>query len=138
MTREELLKCPEYWVAQIQCELYRRIENYMREHHMNKAQLAEHLGWSRGYVTQLLNGDFDHKISKLAELSLAMGLAPQINFTELSEVDGQDRFYDTMTIPLTPHIGTTQFVKMFPYRKEQADLSTEYSYASDCLCANVG
>lgn len=87
MTREKLLRCPEYWTTLIQNELYRQIQSYMEEHNMNKAQLAEHLGCSRGYVTQLLNGDFDHKISKLVELSLAIGLAPSVSFKNLEHVD---------------------------------------------------
>lgn len=85
MTREELLKSPEYWTTLIQNELYRQIQAYMEEHNMNKAQLAEHLGCSRGYVTQLLNGDFDHKISKLVELSLAIGMVPSVQFKELED-----------------------------------------------------
>lgn len=92
MTREELLNCPEYWTTLIQNELYRRIHSYMEEHHMNKAQLAEHLGCSRGYVTQLLNGEFDHKLSKLAELSLAIGMAPVISFEDIKHIDEPKTF----------------------------------------------
>ena len=40
---------------------------------MNKTQLAEYLGCSKEYVTQLLSGDCDHKINKLIELSLIIG-----------------------------------------------------------------
>lgn len=92
MTREELIKSPIYWTSLIQDELYRRIEAYMTEHNMNKAQLAEQLGCSRGYVTQLLNGDYDHKLSKLVELSLAIGMAPSIHFEELEQVDKENKF----------------------------------------------
>lgn len=92
MTREELLRCPEYWTTLIQNELYRQIQSYMEEHNMNKAQLAEHLGCSRGYVTQLLNGDFDHKISKLVELSLAIGMAPSVSFKDLEHFDDRVSF----------------------------------------------
>ena len=52
---------------------------------MNKAQLAEYLGCTKGYVTQLLNGEFDHKLSKFVELSLAIGKVPEIRFTEEEE-----------------------------------------------------
>lgn len=92
MTREELLRCPEYWTTLIQNELYRQIQSYMEEHNMNKSQLAEHLGCSRGYVTQLLNGDFDHKVSKLVELSLAIGMVPSIEFKDLEHVDDAVKF----------------------------------------------
>ena len=52
---------------------------------MNKTQLAEYLGCTKGYVTQLLNGDFDHKLSKFVELSLAINKIPEITFSDVDE-----------------------------------------------------
>ena len=85
MTREELIKSPSYWTAGLQMELYRQIASFMENHHMNKTQLAEYLGCTKGYVTQLLNGDFDHKLSKFVELSLAVGKIPEITFTDVDD-----------------------------------------------------
>ena len=85
MTREELLKSPGYWTAGLQMELYRQILAFMESHHMNKTQLAEYLGCTKGYVTQLLNGDFDHKLSKFVELSLAINKIPEISFSDVDE-----------------------------------------------------
>lgn len=53
ITREELLTSKEYWVA------------------------------VKGYVTQLLSGDFDNKISKLVEFALAIGKVPSISFRDI-------------------------------------------------------
>ena len=108
MTREELLRCPEYWTTLIQNELYRQIESYMEERNMNKSQLAEHLGCSRGYVTQLLNGDFDHKLSKLVELSLAIGLAPTIAFNDLEHVNDAIKFQSKGTIKANPNVPSSK------------------------------
>lgn len=80
MNREEVLKSPEYWTAKTQVELYNQVESFMKETGRNKTQLAEYLGVSKGYVSQLLNGDYDHRLSKFFELSLAFGVIPQINF----------------------------------------------------------
>lgn len=91
MKREELLKSPVYWTTGIQMELYRQIEQFMNNHHMNKTQLAEYLGCSKGYVTQLLNGDFDHKLSKFVELSLAINKIPEIIFTDVDEYIHSDK-----------------------------------------------
>lgn len=85
MTREELIKSPSYWTTGMQMELYRQIASFMENHHMNKTQLAEYLGCTKGYVTQLLNGDFDHKLSKFVELSLAVGKIPEIIFTDVDD-----------------------------------------------------
>lgn len=85
MTREELFKSPAYWTAGLQMELYRQITAFMESRHMNKTQLANYLSCSKGYVTQLLNGDFDHKLSKFVELSLAINKIPEITFSDVDE-----------------------------------------------------
>ena len=44
----------------------------MKEKKLNRTKLAQKLQVSKGYVTQLFNGDFDHKLSKLVELTLGL------------------------------------------------------------------
>lgn len=90
MTRQEILKTPEYWITQIQIELYNRVEQYMAQYDLNRSQFAEQLGVSKGYVSQLLNGDFDHKLSKLVELSMAVGYVPEITFRDINSVLQRD------------------------------------------------
>ena len=46
----------------------------MAETGRNKSRLAEYLGVSKGYLSQLLNGDYDHCMSKFFELALAFGM----------------------------------------------------------------
>lgn len=61
---------------------------------MSKTAFAAQLGVSKGYISQLMNADFDHKISKLIELSLAIGKAPILEFVDLNvavRYDGVDR-----------------------------------------------
>ncbi len=90
MTRTELLSSQGYWIAKIQLDLFNQIENYMTEHQLSRTQLAEKLGVTKGYVSQILNGDFDHKISKLVELSLTIGLVPAISYTSIEQVIKED------------------------------------------------
>lgn len=85
MKREEVLKSPEYWKAKTQIELYKLAEKFMAETGRNKSQLAEYLGVSKGYVSQLLNGDYDHRMSKFFELALAFGMVPQIEFVPVND-----------------------------------------------------
>ena len=85
MERNELLKSPEYWTTNLQMELYRQITEFMEKKGMNKTQLAEYLGCSKGYITQLLSGDYDHKISKFMELSLAIGKIPEVSFVDIDQ-----------------------------------------------------
>lgn len=80
ITNDELLETPEYWTTRIQLDLYSHIQEYMRMNSLNRTQLAQKLGVTKGYITQVLNGDFDHRLSKLVELSLAVGVVPKIEF----------------------------------------------------------
>ncbi len=75
---KSLFKSKSYWIDKIQNDLYGQVEQYMKENGMNKLDLAKQLGVSKGYVSQILNGQFDHKLSKLVELYLAIGKAPLI------------------------------------------------------------
>lgn len=85
MKRDELLKSEGYWIAKLQTELYRELVSFMEKTHKNGTQLANYLGCSKGYISQLLNGNFDHKLSKLVRLSLALGKAPILEYRDLSD-----------------------------------------------------
>ena len=83
MAHEDLHETTEYWLTRMQLDIYRHIMDYMERNHLNRTQLAEVLGVSKSYVTQLLNGDFDHRLSSLVEIALKTGYAPRIEFSRL-------------------------------------------------------
>lgn len=85
MNRKEVLKSPEYWTAKTQIELYNQAKRFMKESGRNQTQLADYLGVSKGYISQLLNGDYDHRLSKFFELALAFGVVPQIEFVPVED-----------------------------------------------------
>jgi len=85
MKREELINSPEYWLAKIQIDLFNRVDKYMKENKLNRTNLAEKLGVTKGYISQILNGDADHRLSKIVELSLAIGLVPHIQFERIED-----------------------------------------------------
>lgn len=98
MKREELLKNKGYWISKIQIDLFNQLENYMSENNLNRTKLAKELGVSKGYITQVLNGDFNHRISKLVELSLAINKIPEINFRDLNQlINEESDGYKTVT-----------------------------------------
>jgi len=90
MKREELLSSPEYWTVQIQGQLLHEIHFKLESAGKTQSELAKELGVSKGYISQILNGDYDHRISKFVELSLAIGKVPMIEFRSLSEVIAED------------------------------------------------
>lgn len=90
MGRKEILRSPSYWAAKIQLSLYEKALGFMEARGFNRSQLASHLGVSRGYVTQLLAGDYDHRLSKFVELSLAFGYIPKIDFVPIDDAIKED------------------------------------------------
>lgn len=86
MERKDLLQSPEYWITKIQHELYACAQKFMDERGFNRTQLAEYLGVSKGYVSQLMSMEYDHRLSKLVELSLAFGYVPDINFEPIADL----------------------------------------------------
>lgn len=121
MKRAELLKSKGYWIAKIQIGLYRELFSFMQRTHRNSSQLAEHLGCSKGYVSQLLNGNFDHKISKLVDLSLAIGKVPVIEYKDISDyILENDKTFSTTIISPATGVSSTVPVNYFrqssPYR----------------------
>lgn len=90
MKRSDLLRNPGWWLAEIQNDLYAVIYEYMEKHHLKKKDIADMLGVSKGYVTQILSGNFDHKISKLVDLSLSFGKAPKISYVDLEKYISED------------------------------------------------
>ena len=98
MKRSDLFKNKGYWTSKIQLKLFKEIDDYMKENNLNRTQLAKKLGVSRGYITQVLNGDFNHSVSKLVELSLAIGKIPEFKFKDLeSEIKNAEDGVRTLT-----------------------------------------
>lgn len=95
MKRKELLKSAEYWLVKIQNDLYNLIENYRKEKKLKKTELADELGVTKGYVSQILKGDFDHKVSKLVDLSLAFNKVPIISYVDIEEYLKNDELDNT-------------------------------------------
>lgn len=91
MKREELIRSKEFWLIQIQNKVFNLIDDYRKENKVNQTKIAEHLGVTKGYVSQILNGEYDHKVSKLIDLSLSFGKAPVLNFIDIRTYIEEDK-----------------------------------------------
>lgn len=126
MTRKELLLSPEYWITKVQVALYNCAYQYMRSTKTNKTQLAEHLGVTKSYVSQLLNGDYDHRLSKFIELSLSFGYVPEITFKPIKQViKAESADYNALSalFQSTTHLQGVQTCDNFEQYKS-ADIDT--------------
>ena len=82
ISREELYKTQEYWLERIQNDIFRMVHHYMEEKQLNQSALAKELGVSKGYISQIVNGNFNFSLTKLIELSITLGVAPKVNLEE--------------------------------------------------------
>lgn len=125
-TRENLLKSPMYWLTVIQNDLFNALESYMEEKGLNRTQLANKLGVSKGYVSQVLNGDADHRLSKIVELSMAIGKVPKVEFVDIDKVIKQDE-----EEILTPSQLSSNKLFLLPnLRNTSVTVSTETAFKS--------
>lgn len=72
--------------ALLQVDLYRTITReiraYMGREGLNQTEFAERIGVSKGYVSRLLKGNGDPKLSSILDLALAIDKEPNLTFTD--------------------------------------------------------
>ncbi|MEO5892107.1 MAG: hypothetical protein ABIQ31_17805 [Ferruginibacter sp.] len=117
MKREKLLNSKTYWMTMIQNDLFGAINNYLKKNKINKTQLAGQLNVSKGYLSQVMNGNFDHKISKVVDLALACDTVPILTFIskeDFIEMDLKGWTYDMVPTPkvksIFPAFNTNPYV----------------------------
>ena len=83
LSRREILSHPNYWLTDMRMTVFRALNEYMKKHAMSRTELANHLKCSKGYVSQILNGDTNASLEKLAQIALAIGKAPRLQLEDL-------------------------------------------------------
>lgn len=78
---------PAYWTQTIQYYLDGMLHRYLKDNNMTQQELADKLQVSKGYISKILNGEFDHKLSKLVELGLACDMVPKFEFVPKKYAD---------------------------------------------------
>lgn len=94
--REKLVRSKEYGFTTMQLSLLNFIENYMKSKGMNRNELAKDIGVSKGYISQVLNAAYDHKLSKVADLANHCNAMPFLFFVDMDtfvQNDAEDRVY---------------------------------------------
>jgi len=89
--RDELLRTEEYWFETFQNDIFRMVAEYIQKEGINQTRLAEQLGVSKGYISQIMNGNFNYTLKKMIELSLALKKAPALEFKNLEQYIQDDR-----------------------------------------------
>ncbi len=112
MNREELLRNPGYWTDKIHYKLYDLLREELKKQGIKKKELAELLGVSKGYITQIFNGEVDHRVSKLVELAMAVGYIPFIEYRKTEEVIYNDINLMNYSSEQKADLNSTQLLKL--------------------------
>ena len=116
LKNEDLVSRPEYWLESIQNEIYRQVSAYLKDNHLTQSQFAIQLGVSKGYISQIMKGEFNYTLKKMIELSLAVGKAPVITFNPLDKATIKEQnnsattsapSFNRVADPLEPYQGKT-------------------------------
>lgn len=127
MKRAELITSKEYVIAEMQLKLLNLIEGYMKKNNLNRNELAQQLQVTKGYISQLLNVSFDHKLSKVVELALACNTMPLLFFTDLDNFvkdDANDKYYELMPIVRPIYITYEKSFTLNPKINKKSNLPT--------------
>ena len=89
-TREQLLRSVDFWLVQAQDEIYRQVIEYIETEKITQTELANRLGVTKGYVSQILKGEFNYTLKKLIELSLSVGKVPVIEYKSIRDLIKED------------------------------------------------
>src|SRR5688572_16006540 len=79
---KKLFGSKTYWLGQLQDDLFAEVEAYLKDNKLTREDFANKIGKSKGYVSQILNGRFDHKLSKMVEICLSVDKVPVVIYVD--------------------------------------------------------
>ena len=129
-----ITKSKGYWLKKIQVELYNELLDYIEANNLTQNDLAQKLNVSKGYISQLLNGKFDHKVSKLVDLAFLMDKFPVINYPKQEKYIEQERngimlpykffHYDAIRSPIEKSVSDKFRIDLSFSQNKKVDLET--------------
>jgi len=94
----DLLVSPEFWEENIKTEIFNVVQDFLTDNSLTRKDFADKVGVSKGYISQVLNGDSDHRLSKLVALALNAKKAPYIYLKDIDEVLQQSELGNSVFI----------------------------------------
>ncbi len=83
MKREELLTKRGYLIKKMQYDLFDAVNNYIEHTGINQTVFASKMHKSKGYISQIMNANVDHKLSTIVDLAICMEKVPTIQFQDI-------------------------------------------------------
>jgi predicted XRE-type DNA-binding protein len=80
---ESIISQPSYWIEAVNGMLYEAVTGYMEKNKLNRTRMAEHLGISKGRLSQILNdGNINFSLEKIIEIALKVGKYPVLTLED--------------------------------------------------------
>ncbi len=90
MKRTEVLKSTQYWLLKMQMKLHDDLIEYMNQNKLNQSQLSTHLKVSKGYISQIINGNSNYKIETMIDILIKIGKIPKLETHNIEDILKQD------------------------------------------------
>lgn len=124
LSKKDLYKTSEYWVEELQNEIFRQVMNYMQKNDLNQNELANKWGVSKGYISQILSGNCNFSLKKLVELSLALEKIPIVKYMPINVYDQIEKISSYMTEQMNKPLIINASSKIIPIRHDMPLAST--------------
>lgn len=118
LSKEELLKHPNYLLTKYQLEIYRQVVKYMQEKGLSKTDLAKQMQVSNPYISQILNGNFNYTLKKLIEIGITIGKVPELKFTPINQYIAESAIPVTFNQNSSPYISVNTDALTLESKKE--------------------
>lgn len=118
ISKDKLLKQPNYLLSKYQAEVYRQLSAFMKDNNLSQKKVAKKLGVSNSYVNQILKGNFNYTLKKLIEISLLIGKVPSIEFLSFDDYWDQQKKKREDTLIRASAIGgeNTVYIKVHEFK----------------------
>lgn len=117
LSKDELLRYPNYLLTKYQLEIYRQVVKYMAEKNLSKGDLAKQMNVSSPYISQILNGNFNYTLKKLIEIGLQIGQVPVLSFIPIKQYE-----FESTTSVSNPYIYSQAVTGDSNFKMPQSDI----------------
>lgn len=87
MTRKDIIKTPNYWLSQMQIDIFREIKTYQALNNMSDEEMADFLYMSTYKLQQIMLGNFNLDMYELCEIMVRINIIPKLNLTKIDDYD---------------------------------------------------